>query len=141
MFDAQTSALTAEMTDSLNALVPAGRDSRRLRHRGRGVLSLLPGVVALPPSLYFDAPSRARPRANILSPYRALIMRLPPLLHFGAARRQSRRQVGRPQEPFKIKNLQARPSEKPSNPIKPNQGFLMKKIPNFFQGTFLGNHW
>ena len=36
---------------------------------------LLPGVVALPPSFHYGVPSRARPRANFLSPFGALNMR------------------------------------------------------------------
>ena len=37
---------------------------------------------------------------------------------------------------FKIKNLQARPSEKTSSPIKPNQGFIDEKNSEFFSGHF-----
>ena len=39
---------------------------------------------------------------------------------------------------FKIKNLQARPSEKPSNPIQPNQGLFDEKNSEFFSGHFYG---
>ena len=39
---------------------------------------------------------------------------------------------------FKIKNLLQKIKISSSNLIK---GLLMKKIPNFFHGTFTGNHW
>jgi len=39
---------------------------------------------------------------------------------------------------FKIKNLLQKIKTSSSNPIK---GLLMEKIPNFFPGTFTGNHW
>jgi len=38
---------------------------------------------------------------------------------------------------FKIKNLLQKIKASSSNPIK---GLLMKKIPNFFTGTFMGKH-
>jgi len=39
---------------------------------------------------------------------------------------------------FKIKNLLQKIKTSSSNPIK---GLLVKKIPNFFPGAFMENHW
>jgi hypothetical protein len=61
----QSADMSAHSTSS-TALVPLWRDSRRLRHRGRAVPGMEPGVVVL----------RTRPRATIGNPFRILSQRL-----------------------------------------------------------------
>ena len=126
MFDAQTSAFVAQIAASLNALVPAGRGSRRLRHRGSETWGPLPGVVAL----------RARPRANILRPDGALSMRL------------SRYESGLCVSVSRWQNLVVKIKELLQNArkaLKVNKGklrgFFAQKILDFFKDTFTGNHW
>ena len=60
------------------------------------------------------------------------------------ARRSATKAAGRPQGPFKIKNLLQKIKTCSSNPIKPNQGFINEKNSEFFSGHFdgksLANH-
>jgi len=92
------------------------------------------------PHLRFTIPDLRRPtpdRVNHISQIKNL-RPLSPSLHFGAPSRPGRRQAGRSQGPFKIKELSQKIRNRLSNPIK---GLLMKKIPNFFTGTLMENYW
>jgi len=60
----------------------------------------------------------------------------PGTLWSGCARRSTTKAAGRPQGPFKIKNLLQKIKNRSSNPIKPNQGFIDEKNSEFFSGHF-----
>ncbi len=97
----------------------------------RHLCSIGPGTVSSSVRSGIFCPSRKMSlRTELVFSYAHETTYMPALTDFRL--RRSLRQGGRPQGPFKIKNLPTNPSEKPSNSIKVNQGFFPQKKSEFF---------